>query len=104
MSFKIKKVSSAIWPVAAPIPQDGGTIEDHNFYVRFNRLPQKKFDELSAKGDQALLTAAIAGVGEQEDSVTKDTKATTEMLGEANYRAGLYGAYLDFIVGNKAKN
>ncbi|PCI62046.1 MAG: hypothetical protein COB35_05025 [Gammaproteobacteria bacterium] len=104
MAFKIKKVTTAVWPVAAPIPQDGGTIEDHHFFVRFNRLAQAKFDELSAQGDQALLGAAIAGVGENEDSVKADKKATTEMLAEANYRAGLYSAYLDFIVGNKAKN
>jgi len=102
--FKVRIVNAALWPIIAPVPQDGGDVENHEFVVKFKMKSDDEYSELLTKGDAGLLREVIVGVGETNDDVQQDETAVNEILKFGYYRLALYNAYQNFLLGIKAKN
>jgi hypothetical protein len=105
MQLKIKRKESVVWPVTVNIPADGGALEEHNFFARFKRLPEKEFDAAAKEGQTPLLKGLLLEVGETESSLEKlSDEDKAELLSGTNYRVGLYNAYLKMDAGVAEKN
>ena len=105
MGFQVKKQTHVVWPVKVNVPTNGGKADSHEFYVKFERLSETRFNELAALGQTKLLTEVVCEVGETEADLAKLNEASrAELLGETNYRVGLYESYLRMDAGVAVKN
>ena len=102
--MKIKKITSALWPVNVPISADGGVTEDEKIWVRFEKIPSKDEAEWAQKPILDLLRHVVKGLGETQESVKADAELLEEALEEEHYTFAMYNAYLDFKQGIAAKN
>ena len=44
--FKLATINTVMWPVAVPVPQDGGTVKTQKFQAQFKMLPQTRLDQI----------------------------------------------------------
>ena len=44
MGFQVKKQTHVVWPVKVNVPTNGGNTDTHDFYVKFERLSEKRFN------------------------------------------------------------
>lgn len=98
----LQKGFKAVWPVTVNVPQDGGTVQEETFDVRFRLLGQEEINKLATDPDPYAIAKAYLV------EIIDGPKLTPEFLAaflDAPWvREGLKTAYGQFATGAPAKN
>lgn len=101
------------WPVIISVPQDGGTVQQHQITADFLLLPHTELDEMAAalEGDGRLdvemLRRVVKRVGNVSDAngavLDSSPELIERLLKKAYVRAALIKTYHEAASGQKAK-
>lgn len=98
----LQKGFTAVWPVTVNVPQDGGTVKEETFNVRFRLLGQEEINTLAKDADPFAIAKAY--LVEMVDGPELTDAMKTAMLDAGWVRGGLAAAYNQFATGAAAKN
>lgn len=105
MGLRIVEKTHVVWPCEIQNPLDGGKTELDTLHIKFKRVTEEKFAELTAQGQTHFLREVIEEAGNTEDEVAPLDNATKEkLIAQTNYRVGLYQGYLRMDAGAATKN
>lgn len=98
----LQKGFTATWPVTVNVPQDGGTVTEETFDVRFRLLGQEEINRLAKDPDPFAIAKAY--LVEIVDGPKLTPEVLTAFLDTPWIRAGLATAYNQFATGIAVKN
>lgn len=110
MAFKLTKKRVVQWPVAIPVPTDGGQPVEQLCTASFEIIDQDEYDKFSHQGDIALLARIVVGFGDDvqhEDGTPMECTTTNKITlfkSEPFVRVGFIAAYHEAIRGGTSKN
>jgi len=106
--FKLKKENVVWWPIVISQPADEGKVDEFECDVQYEILPQDEYDELSAKGDTALLMRVVRnwrGLGDDKgENLTTDDDSKKAMFAFGFVRTSFLKGYWSCCSGAPAKN
>lgn len=92
----------ADWPVTVSVPQDGGTVQEQTFDVRFRTLTPEETTNVDNSGDPAAAKLRLALVDVKGE--TFSPALIEKLLGVGFVQMALLRAYSKFILGASVKN
>lgn len=92
----------ADWPVKVAVPQDGGTVQEQVFEVRFRTLTPAELTEVDAAPDpaEAKIRKALVDVKGE----TFSPELVEQLIARAYIFVALLRAHTSFVLGQPAKN
>lgn len=95
----------ADWPVKVNVPQDGGTVAEETFTVRFRVLTDDEMTAVEKHKEPSKELIRQAAIGFAQDAGAEFSPALLEqMLSRGFVRLALNRAYGEFAMGSAAKN
>lgn len=92
----------ADWPVTVQVPQDGGTVQEQTFDVRFRTLTPAEADEVAARPDPA--ESKIRKVLVDVKGEAFSSELVEQMIHTPWVFVGLLRAHTSFSLGEPVKN
>ncbi len=92
----------ADWPVTVTVPQDGGTVEEQTFDVRFRTLTPSEATNVDNSPDPAAAKLRLALVDVKGE--TFSPALVEKLLGVGFVQMALLRAYSKFVLGASVKN
>lgn len=92
----------ADWPVTVQVPQDGGTVQEQTFDVRFRTLTKAELAQVETAEDSPTEKLRLALVDVKGETFSPELRE--DMLGTPYVFLGLLRAYTTFLLGQPAKN
>lgn len=98
----LEQTFAADWPVTVQVPQDGGTVQEQTFDVRFRTLTPEEQAEVDAQPDPAEAKIRVALVDVKGETFSPELRE--QMIGRPWIFVGLLRAYTAFLLGQPVKN
>lgn len=92
----------ADWPVAVSVPQDGGTVQEQTFDVRFRTLTAEETTNVDNSADPAAAKLRLALVDVKDE--TFSPALVEKLLSVGFVQMALLRAHSKFILGSPVKN
>jgi len=102
---RLDQTFEADWPVAVPVPQDGGTIKTEEFMARFRLLAERDLPSVIKSDTDGREVFRRFFVGFGKDTDRELTEELFNQLVDTTYvRDAISRAYRNFAQGIAAKN